>query len=483
MTKKFYIATTIPYANGNPHVGFALEIIKADVIARWHKLKNENVFFLTGTDEHGTKNYQTAKKENMTPQEFVNKNSESYQKLATILNISNNNFIRTTDKKNHWAGAIKIWNTLKENNDIYKKKYTGNYCSGCERFIPEKDLINKKCQNHPTVKIETISEENYFFRLSKYSNKIKKLIESDTIEIKPKKWKNGFLALIKNGLTDVSFSRDKKHLPWGIPVPEDNSQIMYVWCDALTNYLTGIGFPNEKYKKFWPTDAHIVGKDMLRFHAGIWIGMLLSAKFELPKKIIVHGFLTVDGKKMSKSTGNIISPLNLMDKYSADTLRYYLMRTIPFGDDGDFSEKHLIKRHNDELANKLGNLISRTTTLAEKIQLEKCENKLAEKFQIEKIKSFLNNFETNKALCEIFTFIDTCNEYIQDKKPWETKDKKVLYEIIDSIKKITILLSPFLPTTCGKIAKHLNFKISLEKLEKPLENLEITKSEILFKKI
>src|SRR3989339_319440 len=317
MAKKFYVATTIPYANGPAHLGFALEVVEADVLARWNRIQGKDVFFLTGTDEHGTKNYQTAKKQGLSTKEFVDKNSKSFQ-----------------------------------------------------------DLIDGKCPDHPKLEIETIEEENYFFKLSKYSDKILKLVKEDKLKIYPEHWKNDFLSLTKDGLQDVSFSRNKKQLPWGIPVPNDPEQVMYVWCDALTNYLTGIGYPDKKYEKYWPTDLHVVGKDMLRFHAGIWPGMLLSADLPLPKEIIVHGFLTVDGKKMSKSTGNVISPLELLKKYSPDTIRYYLCRNFVFGQDGDFSEKALIDRHNSELADKLGNLVSRVAGLIEKNGIEKTENKL-----------------------------------------------------------------------------------------------------------
>jgi len=473
MTKKYYITTTIPYANAPPHIGFALEIVQADVLARWNKIKGKEVFFLTGTDEHGVKNYQTAKKEGLVPQTFVDKNSAYFKELTKKLNISNNYFIRTTDKRVHWPGVIKLWNILYERGDIYKKKYTGYYCSGCERFITEKELVNEKCPNHPNIKIEHISEENYFFRLSKYSDKIRSLVEKDKLKISPKNWKKDFLSLTKDGLRDVSFSRDKKHLPWGVPVPRDKTQIMYVWCDALTNYLTGIGYPNTKYKKFWPADIHVVGKDMLRFHAGIWPGMLLSASLPLPKEIIVHGFLTVESRKMSKSSGNIISPLELLKKYSKDSLRYFLLRNIPFGEDGDFSEKVLVERHNNELANKLGNLVSRVTGLAEKIGVKKTENKLLKKLNLKKIENLIENYEFDKALNEIFAFIDICNEYIQNKKPWESSSvdrEKILYELKESILKIAELLWPFIPESSEKITKQFSAK-------------KIKKSEILFKKI
>lgn len=468
--KKFYVTTTIPYANAPPHIGFALEIVQADVLARWNKIKGNDVFFLTGTDEHGTKNYQTAKKQRLSPKEFVDKNSKYFKQLTKALNITNNYFIKTTDKKVHWPGVIKLWKILSEKGDIYKKKYTGTYCSGCERFITEKELIDGRCPNHPNLEIEQISEENYFFKLSKYSNKIVQLIKTNKLKISPEKWKNDFLSLIKDGLTDVSFSRDKIHLPWGIPVPGDENQVMYVWPDALTNYLTGIGFPDKKYKKYWPANLHVVGKDMLRFHTGIWPGMLLSAGLELPKEVIVHGFLTVDGKKMSKSLGNVVSPLELVKKYTSDSIRYYLMRTIPFGEDGDFSEQALIDRHNNELANKLGNLVSRVEGLIERNGIEKTENKLIKKLKEKQIEKHIDNFEFDKALNELFGFIDICNEYVQEKKPWETKDKKVLFELKESILKIAELLWPFIPESAEKIKKQFSEK-------------KIKKGEVLFKKI
>lgn len=468
--KKFYVTTTIPYANAPPHIGFALEIVQADVLARWNKAKGKDVFFLTGTDEHGSKNYKTALEKGLKPKEFVDKNTAFFVELTKKLNISNDNFVRTTDQKAHWPGVIDIWKKLEKKGDIYKKKYSGSYCSGCERFITEKDLVDGKCPDHPKTDIQKISEENYFFRLSKYSDRIKKVIEKDEYKISPKKWKNDFLGLVKEGLTDVSFSRDAKHLPWGIPVPGDANQVMYVWCEALGNYLTGIGYPDKKYKRYWPADIHVAGKDMHRFHAGIWTGMLLSLNLPLPKELIVHGFLTIDGKKMSKSVGNVIAPLELLKKYDADTLRYFLLRATPFGDDGDFSEKALIGRHNNELADKLGNLVSRVVGLIERVGVEKIGNKLLKKLKLKKIEELFDNYEFDKVLNEIFAFVDVCNEYVQTKKPWETKDKKILYELKESILKIAELLSPFIPESAEKIKKQFSAK-------------KIKKGEILFRKI
>jgi methionyl-tRNA synthetase len=468
--EKFYITTTIPYANAAPHIGHALEFVQADVLARWNRLKGKKVFYLTGTDEHGTKNYQTAKKEGLTTQKFVDKNVKSFKELLEKLNITHDNFIRTTNKKEHWPGVIEMWNLLVKKGDIYEKEYEGSYCSGCERFVTDKDLIDGKCPDHPKLEIQKIAEKNYFFKLSKYSNEIKKKIKSGELEVYPEKWKNNFLGLIKDGLTDVSFSRDKKQLPWGIPVPGDDTQVMYVWCDALTNYLTGIGYPNKSYKNNWPADVHVVGKDMLRFHTGIWPGMLLSAGLPLPKKVIVHGFLTINGQKMSKSTGNVIDPIEVIDKYGSDALRYFFCRNFVFGEDGDISVDGIIRRHNDELANKLGNLVSRTSTLAEKYGLTKTPNNLIKKLNKKSIGRLIESYEFDKALNEIFAFIDACNEFIQEKKPWETKDKKVLYQLVESIREIAKLLSPFIPESSDKILE-------------VFRNDKIKKAPVLFKKI
>jgi len=476
MTTKFYITTTIPYVNAAPHIGFALEIVQADILARWNRLKGKNVFFLTGTDEHGAKISQTAKQKKLPTQKFVDANAKLYQKLAKELKISNDFFIRTTDKKIHWPGVLKLWEILGKKGDIYKKSYTGLYCSGCERFVTEKDLVEGKCPDHPKLKIQKISEENYFFKLSKYSSQIQKLIKTGKLEIFPEKWKNNFLGLAKQGLQDVSFSRDKKNVDWGIPVPSDKNQVMYVWCDALTNYLTGIGYPDAKYKKFWPADVHIVGKDMLRFHAGIWPGMLLSAGLELPKKLIVHGFLTSEGKKMSKSTGNVVSPLDLLKKYSSDAIRYYLTRNFVFGEDGDFSEQALIDRYNNELADKLGNLVSRVASLIEKNGYKEDKKYRVPRITLEGIKEvekLIEKCQFARALDYIFIFIDESNKWIQDKKVWEMdiEEKKAsLYNLKKEILKIAELLLPFIPESAEKIKKQFSAK-------------KIKKAEVLFKKI
>jgi len=356
------------YTNSPPHIGFAFESIQADVLARYHRLLGEDTVFLTGTDEHGTKVAQAAKEAGKKPKEFVDEIAEKVEELKRILNLSNDDFIRTTDQKRHWPAVKKVWLKLKETGDIYKKKYQAFYCSGCEAFITKKDLVNGKCAIHQTEP-EIIDEENYFFRLSKYSKAIEKSIEKDELKIIPETRKNEILSFIKQGLEDVSFSRPREKLQWGIPVPDDESQTMYVWADALTNYISALGYfeENEKFKKFWPADIHCIGKDIIRFHAVIWPGMLLSLGLPLPKTIFIHGFITVGGQKMSKSLGNVIDPFELVKKYGTDAVRYFLLREIPSTEDGDFTYEKFGKRYNSDLAAGLGNLVARTITVAAKL--------------------------------------------------------------------------------------------------------------------
>ena len=489
LNKTFYITTAIPYTNAGPHIGFALEIVQADAFARWYRQAGYDVFFLTGTDEHGTKNFQTAKKQGLTVRAFVDKNVALFVKLTKELNISNDYFIRTTDKKVHWPGVEKMWKILAAKGDIYKKKYEGLYCSGCERFVTEKDLVNGQCQDHPTRKIEKIAEENYFFKLSKYSNKIRKLIQTDKFKITPTKWKNDFLALTKDGITDVSFSRNKKQLPWGIPVPGDPDQVIYVWCDALTNYLTGIGYPSKKSEKWWPANTHVVGKDMLRFHAGIWPGMLLSAGLPLPKELTVHGFITIEGKKIGKSIGNVIDPFNAIKKYGPDGIRYYLLREIPTGSDGDYSQKAVVSRINNELANELGNLVSRSLTLIEKFSNGKVPNgKFQLNFDIKKIQKYVDKRELHKALDEIWRLISKTNEYVAKKQPW-TKPKDlndILFTLAEALRWISALTYAFIPQTSENIAKQIGLKKvpTFADLKTPIKvGTKVNKGKIMFTKI
>lgn len=484
--KKFYITTSIIYTNAFPHIGFALESIQADVLARYHRIFDEDVFFLTGTDEHGAKVAKAAKEEGKTPNDFVNEISEKVKDLKGILNLSNDDFIRTTDQKKHWPTVKKVWLKLKENNDIYKKKYKGLYCSGCEAFITKKDLIGGNCALHQR-KPEVIEEENYFFKLSKYSKKIEEAIKTNKIRIIPEFRKKEILNFIRKGLEDVSFSRPRKDLKWGIPVPGDESQTIYVWADALVNYISALSYEknSSKFKKYWPADVHCIGKDILRFHAVIWPGILLSMGIGLPKIIFVHGFISVAGQKMSKSLGNVIDPFELVEKYSSasspqagtDPVRYFLLREIPSTKDGDFTYEKFEQRYSADLASGLGNLLARILTLAEKIKVEPCDSKVIKpKIDTtwENYNKALGKFKFSEALILIWELISFCDKYIEKEKPWENKDSKVIQELLFALFNIARLLHPFLPETSEKIFKQLGVKPTDEnpefkvKKDKPL---------------
>ncbi len=474
---KFYVTTPIYYPNDIPHIGHAYTTIAADVITRWNKLRGKEVFFLTGTDEHGKKIQDTAKKHDKTPKEFVDALVPKFKEDWEKLGIQYDRFIRTTDK-DHESVVKQIIQKLHDNGDIYLGEYEGYYCTGCEAYYTEKDLENGCCPIHKT-KIEKLKEKSYFFRLSKYQKKLLDFYKKNPDFISPENRKQEVLNRVKEGLKDLSVSRTS--FDWGIPFPFDKKHISYVWLDALFNYYSAT---REKGRdKFWPVDVHIVGKDILWFHAVYWPAFLLSAGIELPKKIFAHGWWTFDREKISKSRGKVINVKELISIAGVDSARYFLLRATPFGEDGDFSEVALIDRHNNELANKLGNLVSRVIALAEKNGFEKTENKLLKKLKLKEIENLLDNYEFDKALNGIFAFVDICNEYVQSKKPWETGDKKILYELADSLKAIAILLSPFIPSTSEKIAKQFNFDIKYENIKLPLKVSKLKKEGILFRKI
>ncbi|MBW6440481.1 methionine--tRNA ligase [Patescibacteria group bacterium] len=502
--KKFYITTSIAYANAAPHIGYALEVVQADALARFHRLQSEDVFFLSGTDEHGTKIKKTAAEKGVETQIFVNQNADKFKLLLKELNISNNDFIRTTDKVRHHPAAQKIWQKLVNSGDIEERSYEGFYCVGCEAFLTEKDLVDGKCPNHQKVP-ERIKEINLFFKLSKYSEQILRKIESGELEILPESRKNEILSVLKEGLRDVSFSRPKIVLDWGVPVPNNENQTMYVWCDALTNYISALGYGedyrgstaiNEKFKTYWPADVHIIGKDILRFHAAIWPAILLSAGLSLPKKLFVHGFITSDGQKISKSLGNVIDPIAVAKKYGVDALRYYLLKEIPSGGDGNFSFERFEEIYKSDLQNGLGNLIARTLTMPEKyfynqvpnINLEKTgqaetyskndENRTfgSSRSDIEKvwelIDGSINDFKLDRALGLIISFGDIkkedingvvpkLNNYIDYSEPWKLikEDKEqtaiVVYNLLESLRQIAWMIRPFLPETSDKIFAQL----------------------------
>ena len=478
--KSYYITTPIYYANSYPHVGSAYTTIAADVLARWNLLNNKSVFFLTGTDEHGQKIQQTAEKNKKNPKEFVDDIAKKFKEVFKLLNISNNNFIRTKDKY-HEEEVKRILQELYDKKLIYKGDYEAYYCVGCEQYLTKSDLIDGKCPLHKTEP-ELRKEEAYLFKLSKFQDKLLKLIQSGKYEILPERKRREVISFIEEGLHDISISRLKKKVSWGIELPFDKNHTCFVWVDAFWNYVSGLRVKG-KFDEFWPANVQLMANDILRVHATIWPALLLALDYKLPKTLFIHGYFTVDGQKMSKSLGNSIAPDMLVNKYGADSVRYFLIRNIPFGQDGDFSEKVLIERHNNELLNKLGNLVSRVSSLAEKNGIAQTKNTLLKKLELNKIVNLIDNFELDKALNEIFCFIDSCNEYIQSKKPWETKNKKVLYELADSIKVISILLWPFIPSTSNKIAEQFGFEIKYSQIKKPLTVKNIKKAEHLFNKI
>lgn len=471
--KKFYVTTAIDYVNAKPHIGHAFEKVIADALIRWRKVRGDETFFLTGTDENAQKNAQAAKAIGKDPQEFVDENSKFFVELCEKLGAKYDRFIRTTEDE-HKEKSKEIFKIVADKGEIYKGKYEGHYCQGCESFITEKELVDGKCPEHDKEP-EWLSEDAYFFKLGKYKDELIEFVENYIV---PKSKKNEILSRLKNeDLRDLCVSRSG--LDWGIDSPIDKDYKIYVWFDALINYISG---SNGN----WPADVHIIGKGINWFHSVIWSAMLMSAEIELPKKLMVHGYLNVGGKKISKSLGNTIDPLTLLEKYPSDSVRYSLLRCSMF-EDSDYSEDILIERHNNELANKLGNLVSRISGLIEKNGIEKCRNTLWEDFNVDKVIAHLDDFELDKALSEIFGFIDRCNEYVQDKKPWETGDKKVLYELADSIKVISVLLWPYIPETSEKIAERFGFSVgenSLKQLETGLDDsVKVSKGEILFNKI
>lgn len=467
MNRKFYITTSIAYTNASPHLGFALELIQADVLARCRRGLGQEVFFLTGTDEHGAKVVKAAEAAGKSPEEFTDELSAKFRRLAKVLNISNDDFIRTSDRQKHWPSVQKAWLELKGKGDLYKKNYQGLYCSGCEAFITEKDLAEGKCKIHQREP-EKVEEENYFFRLSKYSKKIEKLIEKDKLKIIPESRKKEILNFVKQGLEDVSFSRPRKDLSWAIPAPDDPEASLYVWLDALLNYASAIDYEKkgEKFKKLWPADVHCIGKDILKFHGAIWPGIILSLGLSLPKVIFVHGFITVAGQKMSKSLGNVIDPFELVNKYGVDAVRYFLLREIPPSEDGDFTLEKFEKRYNSDLAGGLGNLVARVVTLARKCDVlasDKFSNSVFPKLikgTKEDCDRLLSDFRFNEALVMVWELISECDRYINEKKPWqESKERKeVIGDLLLAVKEIARLLEPFLPETSEKILRQLDAK-------------------------
>jgi len=463
MSKRIYLVTAIPYVNAKPHLGHALEFILGDALIRYYRKNNYEVLSQIGTDEYGQKLERTAKKLNRDPKEYCDEMSQHFQELKSIFNLSFDMFIRTTDEK-HRLSAQKIWRKAKEAGDIYKKKYSGLYCTGCESFKTERDLVNGKCPDHD-IEPEEIHEENYFFKLSKYQNAIKKwLLDNPKIVFPESRYKE-ILNVVTSGLDDISVSRPRSSLNWGIEVPDDKDHVMYVWFDALTNYITGVGFEDDedKFQKWWQGDTktiHILGKDIIRHHIAIWPAMLLSAGLSLPKQYIVHGFITSKGQKMSKSIGNVIDPVEYAKKYGSDALRWYLLKEIPNGQDGDFITERFIEIYNADLANNIGNLFNRVVTLLLKYGIKIPKNLDNISF-IDKTKTEYNTafdeYKTDKACWALISLCNQANSIIEETKPWilakSDLDKlnEVMIELFTYLVNIYEMSIPFIPNAAEKM--------------------------------
>ena len=453
-TKKFYITAAIPYVNAAPHIGHALEFIQVDVIARFHKILGDKVTTLTGSDENALKNVQAAEKAGINTQNFVDKNAQLFLELTKRLNTPFDVFQKGTNP-NHFKSSQDLWNRCFAKGDIYKKNYQGLYCVGCETFYTEEELSNGECLEHPGKKLDKVSEVNYFFKLSSYQKQLIELISSDKLKIYPDFRKKEVLNFLKEPLFDISISRSNERAKnWGVPVPNDNNQRMYVWFDALNIYRSGVD------ENTWPADIHVIGKGIMRFHAIYWPAFLLSAGLTLPKAIFAHGYLTVNGQKMSKTIGNIIDPLEIISKYGIDPLRYYLLKEIPTFDDGDFSYRRLNEIYNSDLANELGNLVSRLTTLGEKDNLN-ISNETMKQWNNEIIKQF-ESFQFNLILENIWKEIKDLNKNINDFAPWKKnaeERKEFLTKSIEMVNHIAQQLQQFLPETAEKIIKSTQGKI------------------------
>ena len=505
MKEKYYITTPIYYPSANFHIGHCYTTIIADSIARYQRLKEKDVFFLTGTDEHGQKIENKAKEKGVTPKEYVDEIVENAKDLWKSLGISYDKFIRTTDEY-HEKAVQKIFDKLYEQNDIYLDKYKGLYCTPCESFWTETQLVDGKCPDCGR-KVSLVEEESYFFRLSKYQKRIEELYKTNPEFIKPESRKNEMINnFLKPGLEDLCVSRTT--FSWGIPVSFNPKHVIYVWIDALTNYITALGYLSDDdslFKKYWPADLHLVGKEIVRFHAIIWPALLMALDLPLPKQVFGHGWLKIDGGKISKSLGNYKDPREYIDKYGVDAVRYYALREVSFGSDGNFSEEALIARTNADLANTLGNLLNRTIAMTNKYFDGVISNsKVNEEIDTELINKASNlklvvdkNMEKlyiSDALEEIFNFLRECNKYIDDTTPWvlakEEKQERlqtVLYNLLESIRISSVLLTPFMPTTTEKIFKQLNTNLNtydtLNEFGALENNHKLGQIEVLFKRI
>ncbi len=506
MNKNYYITTPIYYPSAKPHMGHAYSSIIADFFARFKKIDGFNVYFLTGTDEHGLKIQRSAEKLNKDPKSFCDEISKTFEDLTKTLNLSNTDFIRTTENR-HKVSVQNLWNILEKNNQIFLSKYSGWYSVSDEAFYNEDEVVEKdglKISKSSGSTVEWVEEESFFFKLSEWEKPLLEFYEKNKNFILPESRRNEVISFVKSGLKDLSVSR--KTFSWGVKVPSDENHVVYVWLDALTNYLSSLKYPdenNELYKSFWPADLHIIGKDILRFHAIYWPAFLLAAKIEPPKRVYGHGWILSGDEKMSKSKGNILDPLEIINIYGLDPLRYYLLKEVSFGNDGNISEEKLENCINSDLANNFGNLCQRVLSFAEKncsslipdhkftdedLQILKPLNNL------DKIRSFIDNQDINQYMSFIVDRLFSANKYFNDQEPWKKKDDRlrlntIVYTALELIRKITILLYPVIPDTSVKVLNVFNETensidfTSIDNNEILKKDLKINKLDILFKKI
>jgi methionyl-tRNA synthetase len=489
--KPYYITTAIPYVNAKPHVGFALEIVQTDALARYQRLFGRDVRFLTGTDDNSLSNVQAADREGLPVAEVVARNAGTFQSLRGQLDLSNDDFIRTSTEPRHRLGVEKLWRACDARGDIYKKRYRGLYCVGCEQFYTPDELTDGKCPDHGTEP-EPVEEENYFFRLSKYQDKLEKLIESDDYLIAPKTRKNEVLSFVRGGLQDFSVSRSVQRAKgWGIPVPGDPAQVVYVWFDALSNYINALGYADEGplYRKYWaecPERVHVIGKGIIRFHAVYWPAMLMSAGVPLPHKLLVHGYVSIDGQKMSKTLGNVVEPGPAAERYGADQLRYYLLSEISTTGDGDYSDARMAQRINSDLANDYGNLASRIFKMVvsycggvvpevKKLRTDDDELKTLALGLGEKVRAAVEGFDLNSALSVVMDAVKATNRYVESNAPWKLAkegDQERIDAVLNTASEVlriySILLSPAMPSKCQQLLSQLGVEgePSLEQAEK-----------------